>query len=454
MVYQPQGLTKSRIFFYILDKGKASFDEIDIFMKRKLGLGKGKGLDTVKDVLWSLISSKVVYSDNLIKERTDRNMEKSFFSVRELYGLVDLAIVYLTVYTWGKDHARQFQKSTLFKNKISFNLEDLQKIISGNADSGILPDNYSFLSVLSKLPPEDPRTDSIYFYCEDTDGEKYRKFKKILVNNLQLVGDDIKKTQPFSIRLLSKFIQLNYTFSEWNLPIFQHFKKRLENSPDFAMSFFRVVAEFLEETNFMRLPLSQKLQKAPQGLQQTWSQELRALDSRDMYHSRGMFSLWPKESSEAELETARRIRFNLKDDEPLANSKIGIIALFVIFLTLHGTVGDHDRTAIFSDIGLSQEDFQLLIDHPISFSQLHSFENLRCLKEEEWRTETLPKKREEIRGVLKARQERINKDPLKENKWTKEEAFALCMDRADVSIDYCYSLIHDLAEKGYAIVRE
>ncbi len=453
MVYQPQGLTKSRIFFYILEKGKASFDEIDVFMKRILGLGKGKGLDTVKDVLWSLISSKVIGSDNQIKDRSDRIMERSTFSVRELYGLVDLAIVYLTAYIWGKEHARKFQKSILFKNKISFNLEDLQKIISGNADSGILPDHYSFSSVLSKLPPEDPRTDMIYFYCESTQEEKYRKIRKILVNNLQLVGDDIKKTQPFSLRLLSKFTQLNYSFSEWNFPIFQHFKKRLENSPDFAMSFFRVVAEFLEETNFKRLPLGQMFQKAPQGLQQSWALELRALDSRAMYHSRGMFSLWPNESSEAELETARRIRFNLIDDAPLANSKIGLIALFVIFLTLHGTVGDHDRAAIFSDIGLPQEDFQLLIDNPISFSQLHSFENLRCLREEEWRTETLPKKREEIREILKERLERIIKDP-KKDKWTKEEAFALCMDRADLSIDYCYSLIPDLAERGYAIVRE
>ena len=452
MGYHPQGQTRSRIFFHILEKGNVTFDDIDYFMKRKLGLGKGKGLDTVKDALWPLLESQVIVTDNNVGSKSDRNIEKSTFSVRQIYGLVDLAIIYLNVYTWGREQARKFQKSTFYKEKISFNLEDLQKIITGNAESGILPKDYSFVNVLAKLPPEDPINDRLYFYCESTDSAKYITIKKILMNNVQTIGNSIRKDQPLLWRLILKRVAVTYTFSEWKLPIFKYLNEKLLSSPDYAMSFFRVIAEFLEETKYKELSIMQRLQKSPQGLQQLWATEMTALDSRILYYRRDS-GLWPKDVTDAEIVTASRIRYKLSDDAPLANSKLYVVALFVIFLILHGTMGDHDRASIFSDLGISNEDLQSLIDDPISSSQMVSYENARALAEAEWIRDILPQKRNEVESILKQRTERIKNDPRK-SQWSKEEAFALCMQRADLSIQHCYSLVPELLKNGYAIIRE
>ena len=452
MSYHPRGLTRSELFFYILKKEHASFDDIDYFMKRKLKIGRGKGLDTVKDSLWPLIESQVIIADHKIMGRSDRTIEKSTFSLRPIYGLVDLAIVYLNVYVWGREQARAFQKSSIYKEKMKFNLEDLQKIITGNSESGILPTGYSFSKVLSQLSVVNPRAEKLYFYCESTTIDKYKKIKNVLLNNLRFVGDDIKRQQPLYLRLIAKRIPLDYKFSEWNFPIFRYLEEKLLNSPDFAMSFFRVIAELLEETLYKKLTTIQMLQRAPQGLQQLWATEIKALDSRTLYYRKDS-GLWPKDISEGEIETARRIRYNLSDDAPLANSKLYVVSLFVLFLILHGTMGDHDRASIFSDLGISNEDFHTIIDNPISFQQLANYEQERGLKEAEWIMEVLPKKRLEVENTLRQRMERFEKDP-KKVRWTKDEAFALCMQRADLKIEYCYSLIPDLAERGYAVVKE
>lgn len=452
MSYYPRGLTRSELFFYILKKEHASFDDIDYFMKRKLKVGRGKGLDTVKDSLWPLIESQVIIANHKIIGRSDRTIEKSTFSLRPIYGLVDLAIVYLNVYVWGREKARAFQKSPIYKEKMKFNLEDLQKIITGNSESGILPTDYSFSNVLFQLPVVDPKAEKIYFYCESTNIDKYKKIKNVLLNNLRIVGDDIKKQQPLYLRLIAKRIPLDYKISEWNFPIFRYLEEKLLNSPEFAMSFFRVIAELLEETLYKNLTTIQMLQRAPQGLQQLWATELRALDSRTLYYQKDS-GLWPKEISEGEIETACRIRYNLSDDSPIASSKIYVVSLFVLFLILHGAIGDHDRASIFSDLGISNEDFHSLIDNSISFQQLASYEEVRGLKEAEWIREVLPKKRLEVENLLRQRMERIEKDP-KKVWWTKDEAFALCMQRADLKIEYCYSLIAGLTESGYAIIKE
>lgn len=452
MVYRPQGFTKAQIFFHLLKKGRRSFDELDYFLKKELGIGKGKGLDTVKDVIWGVVSSKIVKSSIPIRDRSDRNIEKSYFEVIELFTILDMTLVYLTLYSWGPEYAREFQKNHLYRERIDFNLDELHKIISGHADSGTLPEGYSYTGILKKFPKENPKEEKIYFYCDSSEDPKYKMLRDVLLRNVQSIGADIKRRQPFFMRILSQYTSLNYSISEWQFPVFKHFQEKLLGSPEFAMSFFRTIAEFLEEANHKNLPMVQQFEKTPQGLQRLWGMELNALDPRLFYYSKGPNSLWPNDATDAEIETGRRIRYRLLDDAPLYGSKTGLRMLFVLFLTLHGTIGEYDRGKPQSETGLRDEELQYLLDNSLNLSELVSYEDLRLINEEHWITEILPSRRGEVKSILRKREERLLRNP-KSLKWTKEEAYALCMDKAEIPLEKCYSLF-STSREGIAIIRE